>query len=112
VYHTVCSECLVQLVPSFAIEQRKMAAPFHTNKQGGMAHGKISRVLDSLFGIRLTRGGSTHVVLRAARRAEPVYASLCETVAQAPWTALDETGWHVGGRKAWLHALIGPQATA
>ena len=88
------------------------AAVVELNKQGGMAHGKISRVLDSLFGIRLTRGGSTHVVLRAARRAEPVYASICETVEQAPWTALDETGWHVGGRKAWLHALVGPDATA
>src|SRR5262245_22400516 len=88
------------------------AAVVELNKQGGMAHGKISRVLDSLFGIRLTRGGSTHVVLRAARRAEPIYASICQTVEQAPWIALDETGWHVGGRKAWLHALVGPNATA
>jgi transposase len=88
------------------------AAVVELNKQGGMAHGKISRVLNSLFGIRLTRGGSTHVVLRAARRAEPVYASICEAIEQAPWTALDETGWHVGGRNAWLHALVGPDATA
>lgn len=88
------------------------AAVVELNKQGGMAHGKISRVLHSLFGIRLTRGGSTHVVLRAARRAEPIYTSICETVEQAPWTSLDETGWHVGGHKAWLHALVGPDATA
>jgi transposase len=88
------------------------AAVVELNKQGGMAHGKISRALHSLFGIRLTRGGSTHVVLRAARRAGPVYASLCETVQQAPWAVLDETGWRVGGQKAWLHALVGPDATA
>jgi transposase len=25
---------------------------------------------------------------------------------------LDETGWHVGGHNAWLHALVGPEATA
>jgi hypothetical protein len=24
----------------------------------------------------------------------------------------DETGWRVGGHPAWLHALVGPQATA
>ena len=24
----------------------------------------------------------------------------------------DETGWHVGGRNAWLHGLVGPDATA
>lgn len=88
------------------------AAVVELNKQGGMAHGKISRVLDSLFGIHLTPGGSSHVVLRAARRAQPVYISICDTVRQSPWAALDETGWHVGGYKAWLHALVGPDATA
>jgi transposase len=88
------------------------AAVVELNKQGGMAHGKISRILHSLFGIRLTRGGSTHVVLRAARRAEPIYTSICDTVQQAPWAGLDESGWHVGGHKAWLHTLVGPDATA
>jgi transposase len=88
------------------------AAVVELNKQGGMAHGKISRIFHSLFGIRLSRGGSTHVVLRAARRAAPVYTTLCETLHKAPWTALDETGWHVGGHNAWLHTLVGPEATA
>jgi transposase len=88
------------------------AAVVELNKQGGMAHGKISRVLHSLFGIRMTRGGSTHVVLRAARRAQPIYASICDRMQQAAWTGLDETGWHVGGQKAWLHAFVGPDATA
>jgi transposase len=88
------------------------AAVVEFNKQGGMSHGKISRVFHTLFGIRLSRGGSTHVVLRAAQRAQPVYASICETLAEAPWVAPDETGWHVGGQKAWLHALVGPDATA
>ena len=88
------------------------AAVVDFNKQAGMSHGKISRVFQTLFGIRLSRGGSTHVVLRAARRAEPVYASICQTLPQAPWIAPDETGWHVGGRPAWLHTLVGPDATA
>jgi transposase len=88
------------------------AAIVDFNKQAGMSHGKISRVFHSLFGIRLTRGGSTHVVLRSARRSEPVYAAICQDARQAPWTVLDETGWHVGGFSAWLHALVGPHATA
>ena len=33
-------------------------------------------------------------------------------MAQAPWNVLDETGWHVGGLPAWLHALVSPDATA
>jgi transposase len=88
------------------------AAVVELNKQGGMAHGKVSRVFHSLFGIPLSRGGSTHVVLRAARRAEPVYACIRQTLQKAPWVAPDETGWHVGGQKAWLHDLVGPDATA
>jgi transposase len=88
------------------------AAIVELTKQGGMSHGKVSRVLKSLFGISLTRGGSTHSVLRSARRCEPVYAAVCQTVQQAPWVALDETGWHVGGLNAWVHALVSPQATA
>lgn len=88
------------------------AAIVEFNKQCGMSHGKISRVLHTLFGIQLTRGGSVHVVLRAGRRAEPVYASICDTLKQAPWAVPDETGWHVGGQKAWLHDLVGPDATA
>lgn len=88
------------------------AAVVEFNKQAGMSHGKISRVFQTLFGIRLSRGGSTHVVLRAARRCEPVYTNLCDTIKQSPWTVLDETGWHIGGHNAWLHGLVAADATA
>lgn len=88
------------------------AAVVEFNKQAGMSHGKISRVFQTLFGISLSRGGSTHVVLRAARRCEPVYAGICETIKESPWTVLDETGWHVGGNNAWLHGLVSSNATA
>jgi transposase len=88
------------------------AAVVELNKQAGLPHGKVSRVLGSLFGIPLTPAGSTHTVLRAARRCEPVYATLCRSVGRSPWVVFDETGWHVGGHNAWLHALVGPAATA
>ena len=88
------------------------AAVVELNKQAGLSHGKVSRCLDSLFGIPLTRGGSAHVVLRAAQRCEPVYASIRQAVHDAPTVVPDETGWHVGGHHAWLHALVGPTATA
>jgi transposase len=88
------------------------AAIVEFNKQGGMSHGKISRVFKTLFGIPITRGGSTHVVLRSARRAEPVYDAICATLRQAPWNVPDETGWRVGGLPAWLHAVVSETATA
>jgi hypothetical protein len=82
------------------------------NKQAGRSHGKVSRCLDSLLGIPLTPGGSTHTIWRAARRCEPVYATICQSVAAADWVVPDETGWHVGGPNAWLHTLVGPEAPA
>lgn len=88
------------------------AAVVELNKQAGLSHGKVSRCLDSLFAIPLTRGGSAQVVLRAAQRCEPVYADICQAVHDAPVVVPDETGWHVGGHNAWLHALVAPQATA
>jgi transposase len=88
------------------------AAVVELNKQAGLPHGKVSRVLGSLFGIALTPGGSTHTALRAARRCEPLYATICQSVGQSDWAVLDETGWHVGGHGAWLHTLVGPRATA
>jgi transposase len=88
------------------------AAVVELNKQGGLSHGKVTRCLDSLFGIDLSRGGSVHTVLRAARRCEPVYETIRQNVAQADWVVPDATGWRVGGQPAWLHTLVGPQATA
>jgi hypothetical protein len=51
-------------------------------------------------------------VLRAASRCEPVYEGIRQSVAQSEWVVPDETGWRVGGCAAWLHALVGPAATA
>jgi transposase len=88
------------------------AAVVELNKQGGLSHGKVTRCLHSLFGIPLSPGGSVHTVLRAAARCEPVYQAIRQDVAQSAWVVPDETGWHVGGHPAWLHAVVGPQATA
>src|SRR5262245_13650116 len=88
------------------------AAVVELNKQGGLSHGKVTRCLESLFGIPLSRGGSVHTVLRAAARCKPVYEAIRQNVGQSPWVVPDETGWRVGGHAAWLHALVGPQATA
>src|SRR5262249_56346274 len=48
-----------------------------------------------------------------AARCEPVYEAIRQTVGQSDWVVVpDETGWRVGGYPAWLHALVGPEATA
>ena len=88
------------------------AAVVELNKQAGLSHGKVTQCLDHLFGISLSRGGSVHTVLRAAARCEPVYEAIRQSVGQAAWVVPDETGWRVGGHPAWLHTLVGPEATA
>jgi transposase len=88
------------------------AAIVELNKQSGLSHGKVTRCLKSLFGIPLSRGGSVHTVLRAASRCKPVYEAIRQTVGQSDWVVPDETGWRVGGHPAWLHTLVGPEATA
>jgi transposase len=88
------------------------AAVVELNKQGGLSYGKVTRCLESLFGIPLSRRGSVHTVLRAASRCEPVYEDIRQAVGESEWVAPDETGWRVGGRPAWLHTLVGPDATA
>ena len=76
------------------------SAVVELNKQGGLSHGKVTRCLESLIGIPLSRGGSVHTVLRAAARCEPVYERIRQAVGQSAWVVPDETGWRVGGHSA------------
>jgi transposase len=87
------------------------AAVVELHKQGGLSHGKVTRRMESLFGMPLGRSGSVHTVLRAASRSEPVYEDIRQTVGESEWVVPDETGWRVGRRPVWLHALAGPEAT-
>lgn len=59
------------------------------------------------FGMALTPGGVTQALARVGRRAAPTYRALVGGVKASPVVAPDETGWRVGGRKAWLWAFAG-----
>lgn len=87
------------------------AAIVELNKNGGLSQGKVVQCLKNLFDISVSRGGSAHTILRVGRRCEPLYATLRQTIHDAPWVVPDETGWRVGGHGAWLHGLVGPDAT-
>jgi transposase len=81
------------------------------NKRLGLSHGKIVDLLDQLFGIPLSRGGSAQVVLRSSRRCEDTYAQIQASVRRSPWLVNDETGWKIGGHSGWLHVVVGEEAT-
>jgi transposase len=87
------------------------AAVATLNKTFGLSHGKVSAVLQSLFGIRLTRGASVGIVPRAARRLGPAHQGIREEVKASARLTPDETGWRVEGKPAWLHAWVTERAT-
>jgi transposase len=88
------------------------AAVVMLNKELGLSQGKISRFFEGFFGIKLTRGGSCQIMLRAAGRCRENYQAIVKRVQQSRWIVPDETGWRVGGWPAWLHVAVGPTGVA
>jgi transposase len=87
------------------------AAVATLNKTFGLSHGKVSAALRTLFGIRLTRGASVGIVLRAAHRLGPAHQEIREEIKASARLTPDETGWRVEGKPAWLHAWVAERAT-
>ena len=74
------------------------------NKQLGLPLGKIATLFRERFGLTITAGGLVQALHRAARRTEPTYTALCETIRGSPVVTPDETGWKVAARLHWLWA--------
>src|SRR5439155_14498645 len=71
----------------------------------GLSFGKITTLLQQLYGLTVTRSGLVHAVHRAARQAAPTYDALCARVRGSPMVTPDETGWKVAGLLQWLWAF-------
>jgi transposase len=82
------------------------------NKELGLSQGKISRFFQMFFGIKLSRGGSCQIMLRAADRCEGNYQAIVKHVQQSRWIVPDETGWRIGGWTTWLHVAVTEEAVA
>ena len=81
------------------------------NKELGLSHGKVKRLLEMLFEIHVSRSTSCRSMLRTADRLEDADAQVRRAVRGSPQVVGDETGWRVDGRGAWLHAFVGLTAT-
>lgn len=81
------------------------------NKEMGLSHNKIARLMDSLFGIDLTRGASALIVRRAADRLEGAHQEIIDEIKASERLHVDETGWRLGGKPAWLHVWVSERAT-
>lgn len=81
------------------------------NKEFGLSHGKAAAVFDRLFGLTINRSTSVRSLLRTARQLEPAAGAIRESVRGSPRITCDETGWRIGGNKAWLHVAVGDRAS-
>jgi transposase len=77
----------------------------------GLSHQKIAQTMDALFGIQVTRGASVQIVLRAAQRLQPAHQEIIDEIKDSEQLNLDETGWRLGGKPAWLHVWGSERAT-
>ena len=104
------SDALGAAASQIGPDAQAAATLLHT--QAGLSHGKVSAVFDALFGIKLSRGASAQINLRAATRLEPDYRRILDEIRRSEQIAADETGWRIGGQPAWLHVWVGDRATA
>lgn len=81
------------------------------NKHLGLTCGKTCQVLRKGFGLSLTRGGLSQLLLRVAGKAEASYEGLIAQLRGSPAVHADETGWWVGGPGWWLWVFATRAAT-
>jgi transposase len=86
------------------------AATALLNKELGLSHGKIARLMQLLFGITLHRSTSCRSILRTAAKCQPAYAEIEARVRGSPVLGCDETGWKLGGVLHWLHVCVADEA--
>ena len=86
------------------------AAQAILNKELGLSHGKIARLMKLLFNLRIQRSTSCRSVLRTARKCEPAYGEIIDKVRGSPVIKSDETGWKISGVLHWLHVFVTEEA--
>lgn len=77
----------------------------------GLSYGDIRTAIRDSFGIALSRGGATGIVLRAGRRLQGAYDGIARTVRRSRVTYPDETGWKVRGFLQWMWTFVTKSAT-
>jgi transposase len=86
---------------------RAHAAMAWLNKRLGLSHGKIKLLFEQLFDVKLGRATSARSAHRSAARCAAAHEQARQDVRGSPQVVPDETGWRVGGGKAWLHGFPG-----
>lgn len=88
-----------------------IAVAAHLNKVCGVSYGRIAEIFGQVFGLSVERSTIARALLRLGRKSEATYRGLIEAIRASPVVYPDETGWRVGGEKAWLWAVATLTAT-
>lgn len=73
------------------------------NKECGMSYGRMARLFGTVFGVTVAPSTLNRALLRLAKVMEPLARKIGNRVRNGPMLSPDETGWKIGGHKAWLH---------
>jgi len=87
------------------------ASIVYLNKRAGMSYGKIADYFREANGIQLRPSTATRIVLRVARKLQPTYQEIKDSLKESEVVVPDETGWRKGGKLVWLHGWVGDKAT-
>jgi transposase len=87
------------------IGAKAIALAAHLNKACGLSYERIMELFAQLFQLRFCRSALARAMLRLGRKAEASYEHLKEVLRKSKIVYPDETGWRVGGVKAWLWAM-------
>ena len=68
----------------------------------GVSYGKVARLLATSFGLQVDRSTVARADERLANRLVPTYHGLLLQLRASAVVHVDETGWKVAGRNAWL----------
>src|SRR5919109_1134896 len=82
---------------------RLIALAATLNKECGVSYERVGRLLRTMFGLYVNRSSLNRAVLRLAGIVRPLSEKIGRRVRDAPMLSPDETGWKVGGERAWLH---------
>ncbi len=72
------------------------------NKEVGVPYGRIQKLFAQCFGLLIAKATIVRAVERIAERSEPLYENIIVLVRSSESSTWDETGWRIGGDRAWL----------
>lgn len=90
---------------------RALALAAWLNKRLGMTTRSVCKLLQAVFGLKLTPGGLTQALDRVADRVQPAFDQVLADLRSQSGVWVDETSWWVAGPGWWLWTFTCPDLT-